>query len=189
MNDRCQFNCGLCNYLYRNNAVQSAGIFICVLYDNQLTVLAGKETDGNYKNLYNVPGGKMDPEDRGCYKKCAIRELKEELKIYLTNKRFHQLFSYYDGRGTKYRIFMCGRTPIFYTTELPISLKDINLNLRKALYSDKADKYREISKVQLFNLNDGQSIFNMHDKPSSYLLKAINEFNKQVFDEKIEIQE
>ncbi len=180
MNRRCYYDCGLCNYLYRSNAVESAGIFICTYYDDQLTVLAGKETDGKYKNMYNVPGGKMDPEDQGCYKKCAIRELKEELKIHLSNKQFHRLFSYYDGRNTKYQIFMCGRTPIFYTTNLQISLKDINLNLQKSLYSDTSDKYREISKVRLFRLNASESVFSTHDRPSRYLLKAISEFNRQV---------
>ena len=103
-------SCGhrTCDRLRLLGAARGVGVF---LYNqSKACVLMGLERFGQYAGHLNLCGGRMDPQDRGCYINAAIRELREEFKVSLSYDDFENTFRNF--RKTSIRFMMVNKTPV-----------------------------------------------------------------------------
>ena len=70
--------------------------------------MLGKEVGGQYAGLYNLPGGKLEAKDQGCYLNAIKREIGEEIKLELNWQEFKRHFKHANG---KIRFLMHNSTP------------------------------------------------------------------------------
>ena len=76
-----------------------------VVYDPiRRKILVGRERFGRYKGKFNICGGHVEPEDRGCALNAALRELGEEFKILASSDPIEVLL--------RHTMFV-GTTPVF----------------------------------------------------------------------------
>jgi 8-oxo-dGTP diphosphatase len=62
---------------------KKASLVLVMNHDHSRVLLGRKKTGEMGRGLYNGPGGKIEPQDRGCLKDCAIRETFEEWGLIL----------------------------------------------------------------------------------------------------------
>ncbi len=174
----CNHGCVLCTTLYQKGCAKSAGVMFITNHDNTDYVLGGCKTRGCYAGLFSLPGGKMISDDEKCFKRCLIRELKEELKLELKISDFNRLFIRREISGQQhFQLFLCGPTPIFYTSELTLCLTEINNSIIRELNtpaacSDTPDNL-EICRVDRFSIITGLSVTDTLHEASKYLLECI----------------
>lgn len=90
-------------------------------YGRQWTMLTPKEKAGKYANQFNVCSGSMEHDDNGCFIDAAIREIREELRIFLNYKTFDNMFR---GSNGYIRLTFVNGTPIFIGVITSISRKN-----------------------------------------------------------------
>ena len=120
--------------------------------NNRPQVLLGKETQGKLKNMYNLPGGRMEPEDGGCYIRNVMRELAEEIKIQISFEQFSQIFK---GSTPNIHYILNYTTPIFIG-QFPQHLNTHILNTQIARANSNPSlpaNLKEMSQVEWFDVN------------------------------------
>lgn len=115
------------NFNWNSSGSLLGGIGAAILnnyYNKTWTMLTPKEKSGKYANSFNVCSGSIEDEDNGCFIDAAIREIKEELRIYLNYKTFDKMFR---GSNGSIRLHFVNSTPIIMGIIVGISRTN-NLN-------------------------------------------------------------
>lgn len=151
----CTYNCAVCQLLYKNfNPAASANVLITEHYYGQYWVaMGGRETGGERRGQYSLPGGKMDPQDGGCFRRAALRELSEELHFTIPLEQFD---TYFRRAAGTYRFIMQGRTPVFYCRVPGLSRNKINPQLASAQRNHYLPScQREMDHAEWFRFDNG----------------------------------
>lgn len=126
-------------------------------------MLLVKQNSGQYEGKYTVCSGKRDEKDNECWVATAVRELREEMKLDMSESQFLQICS----SGGETRVIRKGTTPIFVgiLNELSVSDKSVidplaifRDSLNRAIEADRNDnelpaEYKEVSRVDWFDLS------------------------------------
>jgi 8-oxo-dGTP pyrophosphatase MutT (NUDIX family) len=157
----CQYGCAYCAWLYAQGVAASAAVLPINLYDNHRgkhtwVALGGLERSGPNAGSYTLACGKVDPEDHGCIRRAAIRELAEEYKLIIS---FDQFDSYFMGENGQYRCVIHRRTPVFYTGLPGLSRNHLN----PIIAAENADLRlpscrREMERVDWIRFSDHQQL-------------------------------
>ena len=166
----------LCN---SNPGIKGVGVVFLTRYrKNGINVpyatILGQERSGIYKGEFNLPGGKVEPEDNRCLYKAIIREVRQEIKIDLKPDWtfFNKIFKKYDNTT---RHFILRNTMIFVGI-LPrgISRRTLNAKIQRCNNNNSLPwSEREMAQVEWFNAETMRQIENNRAVPSSYALTAV----------------
>ncbi len=151
----------VCAKLKKGNACGSLSV-VLVAPGPVPHVLLVKQNSGQYKGKYTICSGKRDACDGECWVATAIRELREEMKLSMSERQFLDIC---DHAG-KTQVLRKGSTPIFIGVlrELSALNKSVNLltifrdSLNRAIEVDRTDaelpeEYKEVSRVDWFDFD------------------------------------
>lgn len=175
-----QCNCkhNICSILYRrvrNADKGGAGCLIVTKVDNKWVVLLGYEKYGTKnKNKLNLAAGGRNPNDNGCYIRCALRELNEEYKINLSEKEFFKYFTDTENK-VQYQI-MGGVTPVFIGVIPKIEISELNKKIKEDNMYNNDPSFREMEFVDFVDIFTRKQINNIfpESKISSFANSMIN---------------
>jgi len=158
----------VCANLKKSGACGSLSVALIAPGPRPLMLLV-KQNSGQYEGKYTICSGKRDETDGECWVATAVRELREEMKLGLSESQFLEICSA-DGET---RVIRKGPTPIFVgiLDELRAAYKFDNSNkskinplaifrdsLNHAIEADRnneelAPEYREVVRVDWFYFN------------------------------------
>ena len=153
-NKMCKYNHVICQHIsnirqnmgHNKNPGVSVIIFVNY-YGKGWVALLGEERGGDYAGQFSICSGKLEPKDKGCFLKAALRELCEEQKICLTWQEFDTYFKLANGH---FRFIMSGGTPVFIGIKQGQSSKPLNQQIRYDLKHSNDPAKKEISRVKWF---------------------------------------
>lgn len=177
----------VCAKLRAGGACTSLSVILVVPSPNPCVLLV-KQNSGQYEGRYTVCSGKRDEEDGDCWVATAIREMREEIKLHVSEKQFMRMCS----AGGEVRVIRKGPTPIFIamlpelvptksveTTQCDDAPQDPSITLEDtlvifrdqlnaAIISDRDNEslpseYREVDRVDWFGL-DLKMCFSSNDE-------------------------
>ena len=179
-NCNCDCSCSTCDYIRKHGSRVPNGVAgaIIVPYEyiysdnllyrgrlDEYVILLGKEQalDSRYFEEFNLPGGKLERKDNGCYIDGFKRELFEEFKIDVRNgNSFDRHFRENPFRenpfgGTsnkgKIRVIFFNETPVFVGIFPGLSRGPLNDLIRKDNNNHHLDIcHREMSEVDYFRI-------------------------------------
>jgi hypothetical protein len=157
-------NCNhkICKLLYkklRDPSKGGAGCLILTKIEDKWVALLGFEKYGTKnKNKLNLCAGGRNPSDNGCFVTCALRELKEEFKIELTEKEFFRYFTDHNTKKVLYSI-MGGVTPIFIGVFPYIDIQMLNENINYDNKYNLDPTYREMAFVDFVDINTKKQLY------------------------------
>lgn len=169
----CIYGCPVCQILYHNhNPAGSASVLIIEHYYGKYWVaMGGREIGGQYRGQYSLPGGKMDPQDNGCFRRTALRELKEEFHYDIPLAQFDAYFR--DPKG-HYNFVMQGRTPVFFCRVRGLSRNHINPRLSAAQKNTNLPScQREMDHVEWFRFDNGLTPEGVRVTRAQYLMDVM----------------
>lgn len=148
----CGFDHKFCNKHISNrlkDGFKNIGGIATIIVSSDNCVLLGKQRGGNHKNKYSIVHGKMDDVDKNCYKQGAIREIEEEFKIKLDQKKFNEFFITKTGNV---RYITLQGTVIFVAIieKESIDLNEINKEIEICLQDTREETWslREVEDVR-----------------------------------------
>jgi mutator protein MutT len=78
-----------------------------LIYENGLYLISQRKPEDSFGGYWELPGGKKEPNES--LEQCVVRELKEELGIEVSIKKFYKIVNYeYPNRRVRLNIFLCG---------------------------------------------------------------------------------
>lgn len=151
----------VCAKLKKSGACGSLSVVLAAPGPNPMVLLV-KQNSGQYEGKYTVCSGKRDTADNECWIATAVRELREEMKLAMTETQFLQMCS----NGGETRVIRKGPTPIFVCILPELQTPKCRLDplvifrdsLNRAIETDRNDdelpaEYKEVIRVDWFDLN------------------------------------